>query len=84
MARKISILLAMMALGTAGTVCLLAWFSHSMRHLALRLLSHRTSDAWLGYSLEIVSLLGGILLILMGYGMAQTVSVQVSPFFRPG
>lgn len=74
----------LMALGTAGTVCLLAWFSHSMRHLALRQLSHRASDAWLGYSLEMVSLLGGILLILMGYGMAQAVSVQVSPFFRPG
>ncbi len=73
----------LMALGTAGTVCLLAWFSHSLRHLAIRLFSHRSSGQWLWYSLELVSLLGGILLILMGYGMAQAFSVQVSPFFRP-
>lgn len=73
----------LMALGTAGTVCLLAWFSHSMRHLAIRLLHHRTSSYWLGYLLEIVSLLGGVLLILLGYGMAQAFAVQVSPFFRP-
>ncbi len=73
----------LMALGTAGTVCLLAWFSHSMRHLAIRLLSHRSSGQWLWYSLEIISLLGGILLILLGYGMAQAFSVQISPFFRP-
>lgn len=73
----------LMALGTAGTVCLLAWFSHSMRHLALRLLSHRSSGPWFWYGLEIVSLLGGVLLILLGYSMAQAFSVQVSPFFRP-
>jgi nickel/cobalt transporter (NicO) family protein len=73
----------LMALGTAGTVCLLAWFSHSMRHLAIRLLSHRSSGLWLPYGLEIISLLGGILLIVMGYGMAQIVTTQVSPFFMP-
>lgn len=73
----------MMALGTASTVCLLAWFSHSMRHLAVRLLSHRSSSLWLLYGLEILSLLGGILLIVMGYGMAQIVTTQVSPFFMP-
>ena len=73
----------LMALGTAGTVCLLAWFSHSMRHLAIRLLSHRSSGLWLPYGLEILSLLGGILLIVMGYGMAQIVTTQVSPFFMP-
>ncbi len=73
----------MMALGTASTVCLLAWFSHSMRHLAIRLLSHRSSGQWLSYGLEVLALLGGILLIMMGYGMAKVVTTQVSPFFMP-
>jgi len=73
----------LMALGTAGTVCLLAWFSHSMRHLAVRLLSHRSSGLWLPYGLELLSLLGGIFLIVMGYGMAQIVTTQISPFFMP-
>jgi nickel/cobalt exporter len=73
----------LMALGTASTVCLLAWFSHSMRHLAIRLISHRSSSLWLPYGLEILSLLGGMLLIVMGYGMAQLVTTQVSPFFMP-
>ncbi|WP_024872236.1 nickel/cobalt transporter [Tolumonas lignilytica] len=72
----------LMALGTAGTVCLLAWFSHSMRHLAIRLISHKKSGPWVYYSLEIIALLGGIFLILLGYGMAHAFSTQISPFFR--
>jgi hypothetical protein len=54
-----------------------------MRHLAIRLLSHRSSGQWLSYGLEVLALLGGILLIMMGYGMAKVVTTQVSPFFMP-
>lgn len=74
-----------MSAGTAITVCLLAWFSHHMRHLTLELLNQRKhSSRWLSYTTEVIALGGGLLLILLGNGMAHTMSVQVSPFFRPG
>ncbi len=74
-----------MSAGTAITVCLLAWFSHHMRHLTLEILNQRSHHStWLSYVTELVAFGGGILLILLGIGMAHMMAVQVSPFFRPG
>lgn len=75
----------LMSLGTAITVCLLAWFSHHMRQVTLRLLRHKADHTrWYAYTQTIVACIGGILLMMIGIGMAQSLAVQVSPFFRPG
>lgn len=72
-----------MAAGTGMTVCLMAWFSHTMRHLTLRLLSHSSEHRWVKWIPPLTEFIGGLILILLGYGMLAIVTTQTSPFFMP-
>jgi nickel/cobalt exporter len=73
-----------MSLGTGLTICLMAWISYTMRHLALTLLGKPTrKTALVHLGMTSLSFVGGIILISFGYGMMMLAHTQVSPFFRP-
>lgn len=73
-----------MSLGTGITICMMAWISHTMRHLALTLLGKPNAKTpLLHLGLTSLSFVGGIILISFGYGMMVLTHTQVSPFFRP-
>jgi len=61
-----------MSLGTAATVSLLATLAVSFRHLALRFFQRGTSSRFqAGLVFDVLGLLGGIAIGLMGYGLLQ-------------
>ncbi|HGH5991200.1 TPA: nickel/cobalt transporter [Morganella morganii] len=69
-----------MALGTGITLCMIAWFVHSMRFLALRLSRNpgRTPNRYYG---DILRLIAGGIFIIAGVLMYQTVSMPGAGFF---
>ncbi|RUT67179.1 hypothetical protein CKG00_13000 [Morganella morganii] len=69
-----------MALGTGITLCMIAWFVHSMRFLALRLTHSQKKGINLRYG-EYLRLIAGGIFIIAGILMYQTVSTPGMVFF---
>ncbi|HBY5838987.1 TPA: hypothetical protein MIZ10_29950, partial [Klebsiella pneumoniae] len=69
-----------MALGTGITLCMIAWFVHSMRFLALRLSRNPGQKTNRHYG-DILRLIAGGIFIIAGVLMYQTVSMPGAGFF---